>query len=72
MKLEEAFNSEDIVIENEKTNKKIIKTVYSPKYKDSSKKKIFSPLSNKYLDSLPEEVVRQEFICKLMSHLQIQ
>jgi len=64
MKLEDVFESEDIAIENEKTNKKTIKTVYSPKYKSG---KIFSPLTNKYLESMPEEVVRQEFICKLIN-----
>ena len=37
-----------------------------PKYKDN-KKKIFSPLRNKYLDAKPEEIVRQEFICKLIN-----
>jgi len=60
MKLEEVFDAEEIVIENEKTS-------YSPKYKDSSKKKIFAPLVNKYLDAQPEEIVRQEFICKLIN-----
>ena len=67
MKLEEVFDAEDIVIENEKTNKKTIRTVYSPKYKDNSKKKIFAPLVKKYLDAQPEEIVRQEFICKLIN-----
>ena len=67
MKLEEVFDAEDIVIENEKANKKTIRTVYSPKYKDNSKKKIFAPLVKKYLDSQPEEIVRQEFICKLIN-----
>ena len=67
MKLEEVFDAEDIVIENEKTNKKTIRTVYSPKYKDNSQKKIFAPLVKKYLDAQPEEIVRQEFICKLIN-----
>ncbi len=67
MKLEEVFDAEDIVIENEKTNKKTIRTVYSPKYKDNSKQKIFAPLVKKYLDAQPEEIVRQEFICKLIN-----
>ena len=67
MKLEEVFDAEDIVIENEKANKKTIRTVYSPKYKDNSKKKIFAPLVKKYLDAQPEEIVRQEFICKLIN-----
>lgn len=64
MKLEDVFEAKDIAIENEKTNKKTIKTVYSPKYKNG---KIFSPLTNKYLESMPEEIVRQEFICKLIN-----
>jgi len=34
---------------------------------DDNKKKIFSPLRNKYLDTQPEEIVRQEFICKLIN-----
>ena len=63
MKLEEIFDTKDIVIENKKT----IKTIYTPKYKDTSKKKIFAPLVNKYLDAQPEEIVRQEFICKLIN-----
>jgi len=63
MKLEDVFETEDIIIEDEKTNKKT-KTVYSPKYKSG---KIFSPLRNKYLDAQPEEIVRQEFICKLIN-----
>jgi len=37
-----------------------------PQYKDNNKK-IFSPLRNKYLDAQPEEIVRQEFICKLIN-----
>ncbi len=35
------------------------------KYKDSNKK-IFSPIRNKWLEALPEEKVRQEFVCKLV------
>ena len=65
-KLEDLFDSDDVVIVDEKTNKKSIQTIYKPKYKDNSKKKIFSPLRNRYLDALPEEIVRQEFICKLI------
>ena len=66
-KLEDLFDSQDIVIINEKTQKKSIKIIYRPKYKDNTKKKIFSPLRNKYLEALPEEIVRQEFICKLIN-----
>jgi type I restriction enzyme M protein len=66
-KLEDSFDSQDIVIIDEKTQKKSIKIIYRPKYKDNTKKKIFSPLRNKYLDALPEEIVRQEFICKLIN-----
>ncbi|MDN5046638.1 N-6 DNA methylase [Aliarcobacter butzleri] len=43
------------------------KKFISPKYKDSTKKQIFSPIRNKYLDAQPEEIVRQEFICKLIN-----
>jgi type I restriction enzyme M protein len=67
MKLEDAFETEDVIIEDEKTKKKTIKTTYSPKYKDSTKKKIYSAIRKKYLDAQPEEVVRQEFICKLIN-----
>ena len=31
------------------------------------KDKIFSPIRNKYLVATPEEIVRQEFICKLVN-----
>lgn len=34
---------------------------------DEKKNKIFAPLKNKELDALPEEIVRQEFICKLVN-----
>ena len=34
---------------------------------DKKKNKIFAPLKNKDLDALPEEIVRQEFICKLVN-----
>jgi len=43
--------------------KKQEKIIYKPKYKNN---KIFAPLTNKYLKAMPEEVVRQEFICKLI------
>ena len=66
MNYDKLFESEDIVIEDEK-GKKNIKTVVSPKYKDSTKKQIFSPIRNKYLDAQPEEIVRQEFVCKLIN-----
>jgi type I restriction enzyme M protein len=64
MKLEDAFDSEDIVLEDKKTAKKSIKTIYSPKYREG---KIFAPLSNAYLVAMPEEIVRQDFICKLVN-----
>ena len=67
MSYDKLFETDDIVIEDEKTGKKTIKTILSPKYKDSSKKHIYSPLRSKYLDAQPEEIVRQEFICKLIS-----
>jgi len=63
---EETFNTKQIDYEDKNGNKKQ-KDLYEPKYKDSSKKKIYSPLRNKYLDAMPEEVVRQEFICKLIN-----
>lgn len=66
MNYDKLFETEDIVIEDEK-GKKNIKTVVSPKYKDSTKKQIFSPIRNKYLDAQPEEIVRQEFVCKLIN-----
>jgi len=62
----ELFNSKIIEIEDKNGNKKQ-KIVYEPKYKDSSKKRIYSPLRKKYLDALPEEIVRQEFICTLIN-----
>ena len=50
--------------EYEDSNSKIQeKIIYKPKYKNT---KIFAPLANKYLKAMPEEVVRQEFICKLI------
>ena len=66
MNYDKLFETEDIVIEDEK-GKKNIKTVLSPKYKDNTKKQIFSPIRNKYLDAQPEEIVRQEFVCKLIN-----
>lgn len=66
MNYDKLFETEDIVIEDEK-GKKSIKTVVSPKYKDITKKQIFSPIRNKYLDAQPEEIVRQEFVCKLIN-----
>jgi type I restriction enzyme M protein len=66
MKLEDVFESEEIFITDEKSNKKSSETIYSPKY-NNNKEKIFSPIRDKYLDALPEEIVRQEFICKLIN-----
>ncbi|MCT7553640.1 restriction endonuclease subunit M [Aliarcobacter butzleri] len=66
MNYDKLFETKDIVIEDEK-GKKNIKTVVTPKYKDSTKKQIFSPIRNKYLDAQPEEIVRQEFVCKLIN-----
>jgi type I restriction enzyme M protein len=67
MNYDKLFETDDIVIEDEKTSKKTIKTILSPKYKDITKKQIFSAIRNKYLDAQPEEIVRQEFICKLIN-----
>ena len=66
MNYNELFSVETIEIEDKNGNKKQ-KIVYEPKYKDNSKKKIYSPLREKYLDAQPEEIVRQEFICKLIN-----
>jgi type I restriction enzyme M protein len=66
MKHDELFSTKLVDIEDKNGNIKQ-KTIYAPKYKDSSKKKIYSPLRKKYLDALPEEVVRQEFVCKLIN-----
>ncbi len=59
MSYDKLFKTDDIVIEDEKTGKKTIKTILSPKYKDSTKKQIFSAIRNRYLDTKPEEIVRQ-------------
>jgi type I restriction enzyme M protein len=45
----------------------MITPIQTIKYEDDSKEKIFAPLRNKYLDAKPEEIVRQEFICKLIN-----
>ena len=66
MEYKEQFNQKIIEVENKNGDLKQ-KTIYEPKYKDSKKKKIYSPLRKKYLDALPEEIVRQEFICKLIN-----
>jgi len=66
MDYKEFFSVNNIEIEDKNGNKKH-KIVYEPKYKDGSKRKIYSPLRKKYLDALPEEIVRQEFICKLIN-----
>lgn len=66
MNYEEAFNTKLIEVEDKNGHKKE-KTIFEPKYKDNTKKNIYSPLRKKYLDALPEEVVRQEFICKLIN-----
>jgi type I restriction enzyme M protein len=42
------------------------KEMMNIKYKDD-KNKIYAPLKGKYLQALPEEKVRQEFICKLVN-----
>ncbi|WP_226800765.1 N-6 DNA methylase [Aliarcobacter butzleri] len=67
MEYKNKFDIKEIVVEDEKNGKKSIKTIVSPLYKDASKKHIYSPLRNKYLDAQPEEIVRQEFICKLIN-----
>jgi len=66
MNYDKLFDTQKIEIE-EKNGTKKQRTIYTPKYKDSSKTKIYSPLRKKYLDAQPEEIVRQEFICKLIN-----
>jgi len=66
MSYSEFFNTQTVEIEDKNGNIKQ-KIIYEPKYKDNSKKKIYSPIRNKYLNAQPEEVVRQEFICKLIN-----
>ncbi len=66
MNYDELFTVTMVEIEDKNGNKKQ-KKIYEPKYKDSTKKKIYSPLRKKYLDAKPEEIVRQEFICKLIN-----
>lgn len=65
MNYEDIFDTEETTIENRKTGKEEQKTIYKPKYDNEGK--IFAPLQNKYLEPMPEEVVRQEFICRLIN-----
>lgn len=66
MSYDKLFETKDIVIEDEK-GKKSIKTIVSPKYEDNTKKRIYSAIRKDYLVAQPEEIVRQEFICKLIN-----
>ena len=66
MNYDELFNKKIIEVENKSGDLKQV-TIYEPKYKDSKKSKIYSPLRKKYLDTMPEEIVRQEFVCKLIN-----
>jgi type I restriction enzyme M protein len=66
MNYDELFKKKPIEIEDKNGNLKG-KTIYEPKYKDRKKSRIYSPLRKKYLDAMPEEIVRQEFICKLIN-----
>ena len=66
MNYNELFSVQTVEAEYKNGNKRE-RTVYEPKYKDDSKKVIYSPLRGKYLDAKPEEVVRQEFICRLIN-----
>jgi len=66
MNYDELFNKKIIEVENKSGDLKQV-TIYEPKYKDSKKKKIYSPLRKRYLDAMPEEIVRQEFVCKLIN-----
>lgn len=65
MSYDEIFDIEEIVVEDKKTGKETTKQIYKPKYDKSGK--IHAPLQNKYLESKPEEKVRQEFICRLIN-----
>jgi len=65
--MQKVFEIEEIIVTDKKTGKKQIKTIYKPKYKDDTKKYIYAPLTKKYLEAQPEEIVRQEFICKLIN-----
>lgn len=42
------------------------KETMETQYKDN-KNKIYAPLNNKWLEAQPEEIVRQDFICKLVN-----
>jgi type I restriction enzyme M protein len=66
MNYDELFSVKTIEVEDKNGNVKQ-KVIYEPKYKDSAKTKIYSPIRKKYLDAKPEEIVRQEFICKLIN-----
>lgn len=66
MSYDKLFETNDIVIEDEK-GKKSIKTIVSPKYEDNTKKRIYSAIRKDYLVAQPEEIVRQEFVCKLIN-----
>jgi len=50
----------------DKNGNKIDKTIYEPKYNDD-KSKIYSAIRQKWLDAQPEEIVRQEFVCRLIN-----
>ena len=64
MNYNKLFDIEEIIVEDRKTGKEKPVAIYKPKYE---KGKIFAPLQNKYLESKPEEKVRQEFICRLIN-----
>lgn len=64
MDYEKLFDSEEVLVEDGKTSKKAIKTIYKPKYKDG---KIYSAIRGKFLEVQPEEIVRQEFVCRLVN-----
>jgi type I restriction enzyme M protein len=66
MKLNEIYETEEILIENKKTGKEESKTIYKPKVKNG---KTYIPLKDEWRDlsNQPEEKVRQVFICKLIN-----
>lgn len=61
---EKLFDTKQVQIEDKKTGKMLSKTIYKPKYKDG---KIYSAIRGKYLEAQPEEIVRQEFVCRLVN-----
>lgn len=66
MDYQKVFDSEEVLVEDKKTGKMISKTIYKPKYDKNGK--IYSAIRGKYLEAQPEEIVRQEFVCRLVNN----